>query len=923
MLLLTREQLAKRRQIAAGALKPLADSLTADLEPLLSAPPFVPDGKALLSRIGGRCETDGTDLEFNPHSPHAHRCPACGRIHTGDWHDRWWFYPYHLWLAERAVHAATLYAVGGDKRHAEYARSVLTGYADRYLSYPNRDNVLGPSRLFFSTYLESLWLLHVCIAGDLLEDAGDRETADTVRDRIAVPAVRLIEEYHEGTSNRQVWNDAAIVAARAFLGEDADSAGIAGALADAESILLQAVGADGSWYEGDNYHQFAHRGMWYVFTLGERLGYDFQRTSVDRFHSGFAAPYRTALPDFTFPARKDSRYAASLRQWRFAESCELGLARTRDPLLTWALERMYAADVPHGDTGRARSSGEAERHSAAVRLSRADLGWQSLLFALPSLSSLSRRSGTAAALTSSLPAAITIDSQGLTIHRRDQGSAYMALDWGESGGGHGHADRLNLLFSHGDVRWLDDLGTGSYVDPSLHWYRSTLAHNAPLINGASQLRLNGELITEARGTGFDSVVARTDGIAPGVRVERTVVTAADYFIDEVRWWSAQPVRFELPMHFAGEAPGLTFASAVFDGAHGMEDGFDFVRDAERAMVAATVPVQLKAERDGRSASAAVWSDIDSEWFRASAPGQPATVTHSFYVVRQSGTHGVIRSVWSWRPSAVSVEWTNSVVAVTSDGATDRHSVGDATWIVSAANGAEFRIGRSMAQNSGQLAGPGDTQPPVPLWGTQVLRVTPPSDEWFSDADDAAQGEWAVLELGEEHYRRSEELWSDIRPTARVAVRAEHDVIVVEVAVDAPEPVFIPSDAVNPFDNEHADINGHGVQLYFMTASDGCGWMLVPELLSSDVRVRRLVGRSDAFLPRSEWRAVPGGFEVRARLPVPGLRGSQVALDVIVNDAVPGRARRRGQLVMSGAAGKFVYLRGDRHAPSQLVLFSVT
>ena len=48
---------------------------------------------------------------------------------------------------------------------------VLDGYADRYLDYPNRDNVLGPSRPFFSTYLESIWLLQLVLAVDLLESA--------------------------------------------------------------------------------------------------------------------------------------------------------------------------------------------------------------------------------------------------------------------------------------------------------------------------------------------------------------------------------------------------------------------------------------------------------------------------------------------------------------------------------------------------------------------------------------------------------------------------------------------------------------------------------------------------------------------------------------------------------------------------------
>jgi hypothetical protein len=44
----------------------------------------------------------------------------------------------------------------------------------------------------------------------------------------------------------------------------------------------------------------------------------------------------------------------------------------------------------------------------------------------------------------------------------------------------------------------------------------------------------------------------------------------------------------------------------------------------------------------------------------------------------------------------------------------------------------------------------------------------------------------------------------------------------------------------------------------------------------------------------------------------------IAIDIIVNEKPRGRERRRGQLVMSGAAREFVYLRGDRHERSRLV-----
>ena len=52
-----------------------------------------------------------------------------------------------------------------DPRHlARLARDILDAYSEAYANYPNRDNVLGPTRVFFSTYLESVWLLQLCVA---------------------------------------------------------------------------------------------------------------------------------------------------------------------------------------------------------------------------------------------------------------------------------------------------------------------------------------------------------------------------------------------------------------------------------------------------------------------------------------------------------------------------------------------------------------------------------------------------------------------------------------------------------------------------------------------------------------------------------------------------------------------------------------
>ena len=92
--------------------------------------------------------------------------------------------------------------------------------------------------------------------------------------------------------------------------------GRSGVISHLENGLL----ADGTWYEGENYHLFAHRGLWYGVTLAEVAGFEIPNDLVQRFEKGFAAPFLTALPDFTFPSRRDSQYAVSLRQSRSTAS---------------------------------------------------------------------------------------------------------------------------------------------------------------------------------------------------------------------------------------------------------------------------------------------------------------------------------------------------------------------------------------------------------------------------------------------------------------------------------------------------------------------------------------------------------------------------------------------------------------------------
>jgi hypothetical protein len=184
----------------------------------------------------------------------------------------------------------------------------------------------------------------------------------------------------------------------------------------------------------------------------------------------------------------------------------------------------------------------------------------------------------------------------------------------------------------------------------------------------------------------------------------------------------------------------------------------------------------------------------------------------------------------------------------------------------------------------------------------------------------------VYELGADAYRVSEVSWADAgRPRAAVSVRVEGGELAIAVDVRKAPVVFRPADAPDPLlDNEHPDIHSDGVQIY-LAAPDWpapAAWLAVPEH-GGGVRVRRADGaREDAPL-RAAWHATSSGYRMHFAVPLDAM-GDRTeipfGLQVVVNDMAPGRERRRGQLVLSGGAGQFIYLRGDRESPEQFRQF---
>jgi hypothetical protein len=212
-------------------------------------------------------------------------------------------------------------------------------------------------------------------------------------------------------------------------------------------------------------------------------------------------------------------------------------------------------------------------------------------------------------------------------------------------------------------------------------------------------------------------------------------------------------------------------------------------------------------------------------------------------------------------------------------------------------------------------------PPMPDDERQYIRL---------EREHGGRSGTVLVGLGAADYRRSEQTWQEAgEPTAEVSIWADRDGLHVAVESRTGAPVILPDGAENDMDNEAADVNASGVQLYLRDGRGAfMGWLVRPDAMGStgspavpggtrDARVRPLARAASGIA--AHWSRTATGWRVESTIPYIALGDASpysVELGLVVNEIPPGRERRRGQLVLGGADGEWVYLRGDRHDPAR-------
>jgi hypothetical protein len=660
------------------------------------------------------------------------------------------------------------------------------------------------------------------------------------------------------------------------------------------------------WYEGDNYHLFALRGQLLAMRWARQAGVDLLADPrlAERLAAALRAPAITALPDFTFPARKDSRFGVSLAQPMYLELWEVGLARL-DPnaerqgeLWSWLIQ-LYQSPAPVAQTFDSYLH-EAGELPPTDRRSRADLSWWALLEMAPQLPPDA---------ASWSPHSAFIEGQGLALLRA--GSRYASLECGPSGGGHGHPDRLNLTLHADGEYWLPDFGTGSYVSRDLFWYRSTLAHNAPRLDGRSQPM--GDAVCDNFEVKGDWAWAR----GRYGELTRTLVAGPAYLLDVVELSGADDRLLELPLHLSGRVEVKPAGSWV-----PAELPDEFVSGVERFAPASPDPLVLRSCGSG-DATLGAHLVFDGELIRALGPGAPGTADPvPFYILRSRGRGLRIITLLEpgrGQPLVKGVRASEAGIEVETTGGVERH--------ISTVEGWEILTARRVVRLSGTRREPAEFKPLVlqdrPLVAEGValqLMDSPALDGTLDDFDPSEP-----LELDhEDQYRRSEEPYAGPEEfSARALVNWSDEGLYL--GVDVLKPEVVARDPKAPpllLDNEPDAIHGDGIQVYFRLPGDDAvhGLLIVPSVESGELIAHVVEGTaSGEDVIRGAWRPTESGYTLTVGITPPGWGqfrpGEVLDFDLLVNQMQPGRTRRSGQLVWSGGGG-WIWLRGDRQDPAR-------
>jgi hypothetical protein len=454
------------------------------------------------------------------------------------------------------------YQISADKKYATYVEQMLLKYAAEYEKWPlhpKRKEGHQGGRIFWQSLNDFVWQVYTIQSYDLVHDALSVSNRKTIESKLFEPILKFFTvdcaETFNKIHNHATWDVAAVGMTGYVINKpDYVQMALKGSAKDGKTGYLaqidQLFSPDGYYTEGPYYQRYALL----PFVI-------------------FAKTINNYQPELKIFQYRDQLLAKAIQtslQLTYTDGTFFPINDAIKGKTYESSELIYGVDIAYADIKAsaelldiAEQQGEVIVSDAGLKIAKDLSEGKSKPFVYQSQLIKDGASG---------------DEGGLGILRfgNNEDQQAVLVKAASQGMGHGHFDRLNLLYYDNGVEIFPDYGSarfinieskkgGDYLPENKTWAKQTIAHNTLTVDQTSNFKANADLAQQSSGqvSYFKSdkdlqvFSAKESHAYPGVEMSRTTALLKvqelkkPLLIDIFRVNSEKAHQYDLPFWYKG------------------------------------------------------------------------------------------------------------------------------------------------------------------------------------------------------------------------------------------------------------------------------------------------------------------------------------------------------------------------------------